>query len=129
MVLYLVIIVKEIYLLQKKLRQDLTFFNKIKKKFADRKRVRTFKKKNKVYLLQRTPNTKIIFIRTTRPSNKLNFIKLESFRVLKVLGPVIYKLDLLDTIRIMRIRYILVLKLVDLGAPLIKNIPDINLKS
>ena len=31
--------------------------------------------------------------------------------------------------KIIRMRYILVLKLVDLEAPLIKNIPDINLKS
>ena len=31
--------------------------------------------------------------------------------------------------KITRIRYILILKLVDLEAPLIKNIPDINPKS
>ena len=47
----------------------------------------------------------------------------------RVLKPVIYKLDLPDNIRITKIRYILVLKLVDLEAPLIKNIPDINPKS
>ena len=40
-----------------------------------------------------------------------------------------YKLDLLDSIKIMRIRYILILKLVDSEAPLIKDIPDINPKS
>ena len=40
-----------------------------------------------------------------------------------------YKLDLLDSIRITRIYYILVLELVDPEAPLIKNVPDINLKS
>ena len=40
-----------------------------------------------------------------------------------------YKLDLPDSMRIMRIYYILVLKLVNPEALLIKNIPDINLKS
>ena len=61
---YIVITVNKIYKLQEELRQNLTFFNKKIKKFTNRKRVRglTLKKKNKVYLLQRTPNTKIIFI-------------------------------------------------------------------
>ena len=64
-----------------------------------------------------------------RPSNKLDFTRLESFKILKVLGLVMYKLNLLDSIKIMNIRYILVLKLPDLGAPLLKNILDINPKS
>ena len=74
-------------------------------------------------------NIKIIFIKTIRLSNKLNFTKLESFKVLKVLGLVMYKLDLLDSMRIARICYILVLELVDLEATLIENILNINLKS
>ena len=69
---------------------------------------------------------KIIFIWTTRPSNKLDFAKLGSFKILKVLGLVTYKLDLPDSIRIIRIRYILVLKPVDLEAPIIEDMPDIN---
>ena len=64
-----------------------------------------------------------------RPSNKLNFTKLKPFRVLKVLGPVKYKLHLLNSIKITRIRHILILKLADPEAPLIKDIPDINFKS
>ena len=40
-----------------------------------------------------------------------------------------YKLDLPDSIKITRIRHILDLKLVDPEALLIKNIPDISLKS
>ena len=40
-----------------------------------------------------------------------------------------YELDLPDSIKITKIRYILVLKLADPEAPLIKNISDINLKS
>ena len=64
-----------------------------------------------------------------RLSNKLDFIKLESFKIIRVLELIIYKLDLPDSIRIMRIYYILILKLVDPEASLIKNIPDVNLKS
>ena len=53
LVLHIIIIVKEIYELQKELQYNLSFFNKKIKKFIDRKRVRgpTLKKKNKVYLL------------------------------------------------------------------------------
>ena len=40
-----------------------------------------------------------------------------------------YKLNLPDSMKITRIRHVLVLKLVDLEAPLIKNIPDIDPKS
>ena len=64
-----------------------------------------------------------------RLSNKLNFTKLKSFKILKVLELITYKLDLSDSIRITKIYYILVLKLINLEAPLMKNIPDINLKS
>ena len=50
---YIIIIVEKIYELQEELRQDLIFFNRKVKKFANKKRVRelTLKKKNKVYLL------------------------------------------------------------------------------
>ena len=64
-----------------------------------------------------------------RLSNKLDFTKLELLKIIRVLGLIIYKLDLSDSIRIIRIHYILVLKLVDPEAPLIKNIPDIDPKS
>ena len=64
-----------------------------------------------------------------RLSNKLNFAKLESFKIFKILGPVTYKLDLPDSIRITKIRHILVLKSADSGVPLMKDILNINLKS
>ena len=64
-----------------------------------------------------------------RLSNKLDFVKLESFKILKVLGLVIYKLDFLSSIKITRIRYVLVLKLVDLEVLLITDIPDIDPES
>ena len=39
LVLYIIIFIKEIYKLQKELQQNLIFFNKIIKKFANRKKV------------------------------------------------------------------------------------------
>ena len=60
-----------------------------------------------------------------RLSNKLDFTKLKSFRIAKVLKLVMYNLDLLDNIRITKIRHISVLKLVDPEAPFIKDILDI----
>ena len=64
-----------------------------------------------------------------RLSNKLNFAKLKSFKIIRVLEPIIYKLDFPDSIRITKIRYILVLESADPETPLIKNISDINPKS
>ena len=64
-----------------------------------------------------------------RLSNKLDFIKLKSFKILKVLELVTYKLDLPDSMKITRIRHVLVLKLVDLEASLIKDILDIDPES
>ena len=40
-----------------------------------------------------------------------------------------YKLDLPGSMKITRIKYILVLELIDSEAPLIKDIPDIDPKS
>ena len=74
------------------------FFNRVIKKFTNRKRVwgLTLKKKNKVYLLQRTLNTKMTFIQIIRLSNRLDFIKLRPFKIAKILKLVMYKLDLPD---------------------------------
>ena len=64
-----------------------------------------------------------------RPSNKLNFAKLKPFKIIKVLGLITYKLDLLRSIRITRIHYIFILEFADLEALLMENIPDIDPKS
>ena len=48
---------------------------------------------------------------------------------MRVLELIIYKLDFSDSMKIIRIRYILVLELVDPETPLMKDIPDIDLKS
>ena len=71
----------------------------------------------------------MIFIRTMRLSNKLDFAKLKFFKILKVLGPVMYKLDLSDSIEIIRIRYVSVLELVNSEVSLMTDILDINPES
>ena len=43
--------------------------------------------------------------------------------------PVIYKLNLSDSMKITRIRYVSILKLIDPEAPLIINIPNIDPES
>ena len=82
-----------------------------------------------MYLLQKTPNTKTTFIQTTRLSNKLDFAKLKPFKILRVLKLIIYKLDFFNSIKIIKIRHILVLKSADPEAPLIKDISDIDPES
>ena len=64
-----------------------------------------------------------------RLSDKLDFAKLKPFKIIKVLELITYKLNFSDSIKITKIRHISVLKLADPEAPLIKNIPNINLKS
>ena len=64
-----------------------------------------------------------------RLSNKLNFTKLRSFKILKILGLITYKLNLPDSIKIIRICHVSVLKLVDPEVPVIKDVLDINPKS
>ena len=59
----------------------------------------------------------------------MDFTKLKSFRVLKVLGLVIYKLNFPDSIKIINIRYVSVLKIADPEAPLMEDVPDIDPKS
>ena len=64
-----------------------------------------------------------------RLSDKLNFAKLEPFKIVKILGLITYKLDLPDSIRITRIRHVSILESADPEAPLMENIPDIDPKS
>ena len=64
-----------------------------------------------------------------RLSNKLDFTQLRSFKIIRVLGLVIYKLNLPDSMKIIKIYYILVLELVDLEVRFTEDIPDIDPKS
>ena len=50
------------------------------------------KKRDKVYLLRKN-------IKTTRSSKKLNYIKIESFRIIRNIKNISFKLDLLEEIK------------------------------
>ena len=63
----------------------------------------TFKKRNKVYLLRK--NVKII-----KPNNKLNYVKIGLFKILKSIKGVSFKLNLLNIIKIYPVFYTLLLK-------------------
>jgi hypothetical protein len=56
-----------------------------------------------VYLLRRN-------IKTKRPSDKLDYIKIGPFKIIKKLGLVIFKLEMLEGIRIYLVFYILLLE-------------------
>jgi len=75
-------------------------------KQVDKKRLTelTFKKRDKVYLLQEN-------LRTKKLSNKLNSLKVGLFNVLKQIGLVNYKLKLLLLIKIYLVFYVKLLEL------------------
>ena len=50
----------------------------------------TLKKRNKVYLLQRN-------IKTTRPSNKLDYVKIRSFKIIRNVKETSFKLKLSES--------------------------------
>ena len=69
-----------------------------------------FLKKNKTYLLRKN-------IKTIRLNKKLDYTKLELYRVKRVLRLINYKLDLLKKIRIYLSFYIFILELVNPETP------------
>ena len=91
------------------------------KLFADRKRIERpiLKERDKTYLLQWN-------IKTTRPSNKLNHIKLRPFRVKKIKGDINYELDLPKKMRIHLIFYISLLESANINTPIQTNPPGID---
>jgi hypothetical protein len=70
----------------------------------------TLKKGDKVYLLRRNINTK-------RPSDKLDHKKLGPFKIIEVVGPVNYYLELPKIMNIHLVFYISLLELVPPGVP------------
>ncbi len=79
--------------------------------YANKKRKKdfTFKKRNKAYLLRWN-------IKMKRSSNKLNYTKLESYKILEIKELINYKLDLSAFIKIHSIFHICLLKSADLNA-------------
>jgi hypothetical protein len=98
----------------KKLAVDLVFFiKKIVSYYNKYYNIEpTFKKKDKIYLIQQN-------IQTKQPSIKLDHKKLGLFRIKKVIRLVNYKLVLPKTINIYLIFYISLLELILLGVLLV----------
>ena len=100
--------IKQLTLLYKELQKNIQFFNKRFALYINKKRNKdfTFKEKNKVYLLRRN-------IKTKRSNNKLNHIKLKSFRILETRKLVNLKLNLSTLMRIHSVFHIFLLKSAD----------------
>ena len=97
--------IEQLQLLHKELQKNIQFFSKRSVLYVNKRRNKdlTFKKGNKVYLLRRN-------IKTKRLSNKLNYIKLKSFRILETKRSVNFKLNLSKFMRIRSIFHIFFLK-------------------
>ncbi len=92
--------------------------------YANRRKDResTFKEKNKAYLLRWN-------IKTKRSSNKLNHIKLEFYKILKIKELINYKLDLSAFMRIHLIFHIYLLKSVNANTSIQTESSEINSES
>ena len=66
----------------------------------------TLKKGNKIYLLRKNVNT-------TKLNNKLNYVKIGPFKILKNIKGASFKLDLPNIIKIHPVFYVLLLKPAD----------------
>ena len=100
--------IEQLTLLHKELQKNIQFLIKRFALYVNKKRNKNFilKEKDKIYLLRRN-------IKTKKSSNKLNYIKLKSFRILKTKRSVNFKLDLSIFMRIYSIFYISFLKSAD----------------
>ena len=95
-------------MLHKELQKNIQFFTKRFALYINKRRNKNFilKEKNKVYLLKQN-------IKTKKLSNKLNHIKLKSFKILKTKKSVNFKLNLLTFMQIHSIFHIFLLKSAD----------------
>src|SRR5436190_10691584 len=88
--------------LYKQIHKDIEFANIRIAKNTNKKRIQehSYKKRNKVYLLQQN-------IKTKRLSNKLDFKRLELFRIKKEVRKLNYKLELLRELQLHLVFYTL----------------------
>ena len=100
--------IEQLQLLHKELQKNIRFLNKRSALYVNKKRDKSFilKKKNTVYLLRRN-------IKTKKLSNKLDHIKLKSFKILKSKKSINFKLNLSTLMRIHSIFHIFLLKPAD----------------
>ena len=102
--------------LHSELQLDVQWIRNRMKLFADRKRIERpiLKEGDKTYLLRR--NIKIM-----RPNNKLDHIKLGSFKIKKIKGDVNYELDLPEKMRIHLVFHISLLEPANTDTPVQTN--------
>ncbi len=100
--------IEQLQMLQKELQKNIQFLSKCMTLYANKRRDResTFKKRNKAYLLRQN-------IKTKRSSNKLNYTKLKSYKILKIKESINYKLNLSAFMKIHSIFHICLLKSAD----------------
>jgi len=99
--------------IHQQLKKDIQFLNVRMAAYANKSRTKgpVLKKGDKVYLWRRN-------IKTKRPSNKLDYRKLGTFRISEVKGPVNYKLELPKGMRIHPVFHVSLLEPADPEAPL-----------
>ena len=99
--------------LYKQIYKNIEFANIRIAKSANRKRVQEhfYKEGDKVYLLQWN-------VKTKRPSDKLDFKRLELFKIKKVVGRLDYELELPRGLQLHLVFYILLLELVPNNTPI-----------
>ena len=97
--------IEQLQLLHKELQKNIQFLNKRSALYVNKRRNKNFtlKERNKVYLLRRN-------IKTKKSSNKLNHIKLKSFKILEAKRSINFKLNLSTFMRIRSIFHIFFLK-------------------
>ncbi len=97
----------------KKVHDNISKMQERSTKYQNKKRKTTpqLKEGDKVYLFTKN-------LRTRKPSKKLDHVKVESFLVKKIKGPVNYELDLPKDAKVFSIFHISLLKLADSTTPL-----------
>jgi hypothetical protein len=93
--------------LYKQLAKDINFSNARTSEYTNKKcSIKPIlKKRNRVYLLQKN-------IKTKRLSSKLDFKKIELFEILRKIGFINYKLQLLEESKLHLVFYVFLLELV-----------------
>ncbi len=116
--------IEQLQLLQKELQKNIQFLSKRMTLYANKKRDRkpTLKERNKAYLLRWN-------IKTKRSSNKLNHMKLESYKILEIKESINYKLNLSASMRIHLIFHICLLKSANANTSIQTESSEIDLKS
>ena len=106
--------------MQENLLKDLAFFRRRLAEYYNKNYIGRpqLKKGDKVYLLRRN-------IKTTRPSEKLNYLRLGLFKIQEVRGLVIFKLELPKSMKIYLVFYILLLEKVPKQAKLYTQVLEL----